>query len=111
MTTMRERLIEAAARALCEEAGDDPDRLEPGNVIIHPLDNLDEWESPEGVFLDTLADNGARPPDGHDGKDKCHFAWRGYIGEAQAVVDAVLKVAEKARDDLDAAIKAAWEAK
>jgi len=88
--TMRERLITAAAQSLCEEAGHDPDGLEPGNVIIHPLDNLDEWTSAEGAGIDGLADNGTRPPDGHNGKDPCHFMWRGYIAEAQAVIAAIL---------------------
>lgn len=79
-------MIELAARALCEHDGYDPDDLEPGNVIIHPLDNLTAWESPEGEFIDTLCDNGTRPPDGHDGKDPCHYMWRQYIGRAQVAI-------------------------
>lgn len=83
-------MIERAARALCEEAGYDPDDLEPGNVIIHPLDDLENWESPEGDNIDGLADNGTRPPDGNDGKDPCHFMWRQYIAEAQVALRAAL---------------------
>lgn len=83
-------MIERAAWGLCYYAGDDPERLEPGNVIKHPTDNLEKWESAEGVHLDHLADSGQRPPDGINSKgEKCHFAWRHYIGEAQAALEAV----------------------
>lgn len=83
-------MIERAARALCELAGYDPEYLEPGNVIIHPMDDVEAWASPEGVHLDTLADNGTRPPDGNDGKDPCHFMWRQFIERAQVALRAAL---------------------
>ncbi len=82
--------IELVARVLCEERGYDPDALEPGNVIVRITDNLEKWESAEGVFIDRLADNGTRPPDGYNRKgEPCHFMWRQYIKTAQAVVKAL----------------------
>lgn len=84
-------MIERAARAICEEDGYEPDRLEPGNVIIHPTDDLEAWESSDGKNIDFLCDIGVRPPDGTDGKDPCHFMWRAYIGHAQSGLRAALE--------------------
>ncbi len=76
----------AIARQLCGLRGYDPDKLEPGNVILHPSDDFDEWESEDGVFLDELADNGTRPPDGYNRNgEKCHFFWRNFLDDAQQV--------------------------
>lgn len=88
---LSDEMIESVARTLCEAAGYEPDDLEPGNVIIHPSDDLERWASKDDIHLDALADSGARPPDGRRGGDPCHFRWRNYIEPAQLVVDTVLK--------------------
>ena len=90
--------IENIARALCEFDGGDPDSIEPGNVIIYPSDNKDKWESVDGVFLDALADNGTRLPDGITRQgEKGHFYWRRYIWCAQVAQKAMLA---KAREEM-----------
>lgn len=90
-TTFTAEIIERVARALCEEAGYEPESLNPGNIVLHPLDDLAAWRSSDGVFIDQLCDDGTRPPDGHDGKDQCHFMWRKWIGPAQAACRAVAR--------------------
>ncbi|WP_165184753.1 hypothetical protein [Caulobacter soli] len=87
-------MIERAARAICEERGYWPDDLEPGNIIIHPLDDLETWTSSDGVSIEALCSDGQRPADGHDGKDPCHFVWRQFIGSAQVALRAALEVGE-----------------
>lgn len=92
--TEAERLaevIETIARALCEYDDRDPDEIEGGNVIVHPTDDLEKWCDVNGVFIDTLADNETRPPDGYTRKgEKGHFFWRRYIGEAQVAAKPLL---------------------
>jgi hypothetical protein len=78
--------VELVARVLCERAGRDPDGLEPGDVVI--TTNMDEGRF-QNAFYDDLFDNGRIPPDGHNGKDPCHFKWREYIFTAQAVLRAL----------------------
>lgn len=85
-----EEAVESVARALCEDSGRDPEYLEPGNVIVHPLDDLEEWTDGNGVNIDELCDNGTRPPDGNNGKDPCHFMWREFIGSAQVAIQAAI---------------------
>lgn len=76
--------IEALARIMCNDSFRDPDALEPGNVILYPTDDLEKWESAEGVFIDALCDSGVRPPDGYNRRgEACHKVWREYIDPAQ----------------------------
>ncbi len=85
-------MIESAARALCERAGHDPDKLEPGNLILHPLDDVRRGTDTSGRWIEGLVNDGTRPPDGETAKGTCHFMWRSYIEEAQVSVRAAIRV-------------------
>lgn len=43
----------------------------------------------QNADYDYLYDNGTIKPDGHNGKDPCHYNWREYIFTAQAVLCAL----------------------
>jgi hypothetical protein len=78
--------VERVARVLCVRDGRDPEGLEPGNIAVQTT--WDEQVLMDGDY-DHLVDNGTIPPDGHDGKDPCHYNWREYIFTAQAVIGAL----------------------
>lgn len=78
--------VELVARVLCERAGRDPDGLEPGDVVILPDMDEDRFKRAD---YDQLFNDGTIPPDGHNGKDPCHYNWREYIFTAQAVLRAL----------------------
>ena len=78
--------VEKLAGMLCLQDGQDPERLEPGNLA--PMVGLYQDKFRNGEY-DDLFDNGTYPPDGHNGKDKCMFAWRGYIWDAQEILAAI----------------------
>lgn len=75
--------VEIIARELCWRSGRDPDDLEPGNVVCETYMDEEKFRCAD---YDHLFDDGTIPPDGHNGKDNCHFAWRGHIFTAQAVL-------------------------
>ena len=78
--------VELVARVLCERAERDPDGLQPGNVVVQT--HMDEATLQSGDY-DHLFDDLTFPPDGHNGKDPCHYNWRDYIFDAQAVLKAL----------------------
>lgn len=91
----REEKIEAVARLLCQRHDGDPDRLEPGNVIVQPW--MDE-EKLHNADYDHMFDDGSIPPDGYlKGDDPSHFKWREWIFDAKAVVELLEK--EEGRSD------------
>lgn len=78
--------VEIVARVLCARDGRDPDGLEPGNCVWQT--NWSELSALNGGY-DHLFDEGTIPPDGHNGKDPCHYNWREKIFAAQAVLKAL----------------------
>jgi hypothetical protein len=87
-------MVEKAARAICRDSGYDENYLEPGDIIIHPLDDLTNRTSVEGIPIESLCSKGGpRPPDGYEG-EPCHFLWREFIGRAQVALRAALELNE-----------------
>ena len=79
------RTVERLARHLCEIGGDDPSRLEPGNLAYHTDFNHDEYIN--GDYDDLFDSDPDYEPDGNNGKDPCMFAWRAKVRDANGILD------------------------